>query len=1187
LGDLLSLSTLRLYGNQLSGEIPTELGNLSNLTMLSLFNNQLSGTIPSVLGNLTNLTHLYLHDNQLSGNIPPELGDLTNLTTLYLSGNQLSGAIPQELGNLLNLDSMSLSDNHLTGSLPPELGDLINLTGLYLYNNQLSGSIPYEIGDMINIVNLYLDNNRLSGDIPTSFINLINLGAGGYSLGIGYNMLTATDPVLIEFLNEKDTDWAQTQTVPPMDVSVGNISSHSIELFWTPILYTADGGYYEVGYATSAGGPYAVHGTTNDKSAISYLVDGLSPQTDYYFVVRTYTPSHGDQQNDLLSEYGQEVSAATSTARFCDSVSEIPTLECEALESLYNSTNGDNWTNNDGWLVTYTPCSTPWFGVTCSGGHITEVELVNNQLIGNIPGELGDLGQLQTLVLGSNQLNGSIPTELGSLNNLINLGLYDNQLNSSIPTEFEYLVNLVWLNLSDNQLGSSIPIEIGSMSSLERLLLYNNQLSGEIPGQLGTLINLTELRLNNNQLGGDIPASLTNLVNLISSYDNTDFGYNMLTASDPDLIGFLVEKDPDWDETQTIPPENVQVVSVTSSSVELSWNPIFYNWDGGYYEVGYATAVGGPYTVHGHTVDKTISSYLVDGLSPQTDYYFVVRTYTPSHGDQQNDLLSEYGQEVSATTSTARFCDSVSEIPTLECEALESLYNSTHGDIWTNNDGWLVTYTPCSTPWFGVTCSGGHVTELDLRLNQLTGSIPPELGELSSLLELNLSNNEISGSIPPELGNLSSLHTLWLSNNQLTGGIPPELGGLSSLWYLFLEHNQLTGNIPPELGNLSGVQFLFLSTNQLSGSIPPEISNLSNLSGLALSYNQLTGSIPPEIGNLSSLRQLSLSHNQLNGSIPPELGNLSSLQDLYLNNNQLTGNIPAELGNLSSLEELRLYYNQLNGSIPPELGSLSSLLFLHLNSNQLSGNIPLEIANLTSLVELNIGYNMLTASDPDLIVFLDEKDPAWADTQTIPPADLQVVDVTSSSATLTWTPITYTGDGGYYEVSYATIAGGPYSVHGTTTNKTNSSYLADNLSPGTTYYFVVRTFTPPHDSQQNELWSEYSQEVYTVTVNTPPVFSGLPDIIIDETTDLPVLIDLWTHAEDAETPDSGLTYTIEGEPPSGAGVTIVDNRWLEINPSFSSCVNTDIALRVTDPGGLWDEDIIHVDATWICLGVQP
>ena len=60
---------------------------------------------------------------------------------------------------------------------------------------------------------------------------------------------------------------------------------------------------------------------------------------------------------------GRALSAAGVTAMFCDTVTEIPTSECNALVALYNATGGGSWTVNADWLITSTPCS--WFGVEC------------------------------------------------------------------------------------------------------------------------------------------------------------------------------------------------------------------------------------------------------------------------------------------------------------------------------------------------------------------------------------------------------------------------------------------------------------------------------------------------------------------------------------------------------------------------------------------------------------------------------------------------------------------------------------------------------------------------------------------------------------------------------------------------------------------------------------------------------
>jgi PKD repeat protein len=140
------------------------------------------------------------------------------------------------------------------------------------------------------------------------------------------------------------------------------------------------------------------------------------------------------------------------------------------------------------------------------------------------------------------------------------------------------------------------------------------------------------------------------------------------------------------------------------------------------------------------------------------------------------------------------------------------------------------------------------------------------------------------------------------------------------------------------------------------------------------------------------------------------------------------------------------------------------------------------LSNLSSLSALGLGYNMLYADDPTLITWLNAQDADWADTQTVPPTNLQVTGSSSQSVGLGWTRIPYTQDSGYYEISVATSSGGAYTVHGTTANKSASSYQADNLSLDTTYYFRIRTYTPAHGSQQNNLWSDYSPEVSATTL---------------------------------------------------------------------------------------------------------
>jgi len=369
-------------------------------------------------------------------------------------------------------------------------------------------------------------------------------------------------------------------------------------------------------------------------------------------------------------------------------------------------------------------------------------------------------------------------------------------------------------------------------------------------------------------------------------------------------------------------------------------------------------------------------------------------------------LLGGLPAPVSAQTFS---CDNVTEIPRAECNALVAFYHSTNGGHWDSNEGWLRTTTPCQ--WKGVTCQAGHIKKLRLYNNQLTGTLPPEIGNLKQLSQLTLDINQLRGNLPPELGNLTNLESLSLQKNLLSGELPSELEKLKNLRTLLVHKNQLSGSIPIELINLNNLSlFTFYGNPDLCESadetmqewlnrvassyhytynicetVNPETvcNNITEIPAIEcqalIAFYRSTGEVLiKERGWFLNIRpcswvgitcenghitRLDVQKVGLKGTIPPEIGNLSQLQHLTLaqratgqNPDSLTGNLPPEIGNLTNLKYLAIH-GSLRGPLPPEIGNLTRLEELDLFQNFFNGDIPPEIGNLKNLKRLNLGNN--------------------------------------------------------------------------------------------------------------------------------------------------------------------------------------------------------------------------------------
>ena len=240
--------------------------------------------------------------------------------------------------------------------------------------------------------------------------------------------------------------------------------------------------------------------------------------------------------------------------------------------------------------------------------------------------------------------------------------------------------------------------------------------------------------------------------------------------------------------------------------------------------------------------DGTVTAEVIAG----TGYTRHASQHTASVSVNDNDATS-----CSATDTAVSWATGVKTDLAQDCTTLLGLKDTLRGIAPLN---W--SRTTQMNQWDGLTAPGSiagtqpRVRVLRLRKKQLSGTIPPALGDLAGLTSLYLDDNRLSGTIPAELGDLTNLQVLRLQENELRGEIPAGIDTTGG------------ANTPTGLARLTNLTSLQLYNNQLGGPIPAALGRLTNLQVLRLHDNQLSDAIPPALGNLANLRWLFLENNQ-------------------------------------------------------------------------------------------------------------------------------------------------------------------------------------------------------------------------------------------------------------------------------------------------------------------------------------
>lgn len=250
--------------------------------------------------------------------------------------------------------------------------------------------------------------------------------------------------------------------------------------------------------------------------------------------------------------------AGLLTASATQALSPPPPLPEDTLVAFYEAMNGDEWTNNDGWLDPDVPIC-DWYGITC----VTEgMEFGGFEWIGYIRLADNNLqGQLSESLI--RRLNGNSTVGVPS----IELDLSGNAISGELP---ELPVGVPRLILANNQLEGPLPPQsldhdgpmIGTPPPppplrLEYLDLSGNDFSEVIPEAWQEVLTLDHLDLSDNQLEGSIEAAVYSM----NETGETGPGIRKtgLWLADNDFTGIL---DPAWFEDRDL------------NSINLCWTDV-------------------------------------------------------------------------------------------------------------------------------------------------------------------------------------------------------------------------------------------------------------------------------------------------------------------------------------------------------------------------------------------------------------------------------------------------------------------------------------------------------------------------------------------------------------------------------------------------------------------------------------
>ncbi|CAA0383385.1 unnamed protein product [Arabidopsis thaliana] len=525
---------MRLWDNDLKGNIPTSFANLTKLSELYLFGNQFTGG-DTVLANLTSLSIIDLSLNYFKSSISADLSGLHNLERFSVYNNSFSGPFPLSLLMIPSLVHIDLSQNHFEGPIDfRNTFSLSRLRVLYVGFNNLDGLIPESISKLVNLEYLDVSHNNFGGQVPRSISKVVNLT----SVDLSYNKLEGQVP---------DFVWRSSK-LDYVDLSYNsfNCFAKSVEVIDGASLTMLNLG------SNSVDGPFPKWiCKVKDLYALDLSnnhFNGSIPQclkySTYFHTLNLRNNSLSGVLPNLFIKDSQLRSLDVSSNNL---VGKLPKslINCERIEFL--NVKGNKimdtfpfWLGSLPYLKVLMLGSNAFYGPVYNPSaylgfpSIRIIDISNNNFVGSLPQDYFANWLEMSLVW-----SGSDIPQFKYMGN-VNFSTYDSidLVYKGVETDFDRIFEgFNAIDFSGNRFSGHIPGSIGLLSELRLLNLSGNAFTGNIPPSLANIINLESLDLSRNNLSGEIPISLGKL----SFLSNTNFSYNHLEGLIPQSTQFATQ----------------------------------------------------------------------------------------------------------------------------------------------------------------------------------------------------------------------------------------------------------------------------------------------------------------------------------------------------------------------------------------------------------------------------------------------------------------------------------------------------------------------------------------------------------------------------------------------------------------------------------------------------------------------